>query len=106
MSNIDYIIDLCFDISEQGKTPSVALIRSIAQHPLAIPEVIKGLQRWKSSPGTRPNTQSKQVRINPLTDPLTDPLTEQSLQQRVAQLENQVATIMQTLAKMSGEKKN
>lgn len=102
MSNIDYIIDLCFDISEQGKTPSVALIRSIAQHPLAIPEVIKGLQRWKSNPSIRPNTQSKQVRTNPPTNPLT----EQSLQQRVAQLENQVATIMQALDKMSGEKRN
>ena len=102
MSNIDYIIDLCFDISEQDKTPSIALIRSIAQHPLAIPEVIKGLQRWKSNPSIRPRTPHKQVKI----DPLTDPLTGQSLQQRVTQLENQVATIMQALAKMSDEKKN
>ena len=106
MSNIDYIIDLCFDISEQGKTPSIALIRSIAQHPLAIPEVIKGLQRWKSNPSIRPKTPNKQVKIDPLTDTLTDPLTGQSLQQRVTQLENQVATIMQALAKMSDEKKN
>jgi hypothetical protein len=74
------------------------LIRSIAQHSLAIPEVIKGLQRWKSNPGIRPNTQSKQIRTNPLT--------EQSLQQRVAQLEDQVATIMQSLAKISDEKNN
>ena len=101
MSNIDYIIDLCFDISEQDKTPSIALIRSIAQHPLAIPEVIKGLQRWKSNPSIRPKTPNKQVKI----DPLTDPLTGQSLQQRVTQLENQVATIMQELAKISVEKK-
>jgi hypothetical protein len=97
MSNIDYIISLCFDISEQGKTPSIALIRSVAQHPLAIPEVIKGLQRWKSNPGTRPKMQNKQ--------PKTDPVTEQSLQQRVTQLETQMTAIMQQLAKISEEKK-
>lgn len=95
MSNIDYIINLCFDMSEQGKTPSIALIRSVAQHPLAIPEVIKGLQRWKSSPDIRPKIHNKQISANPSSD--------QSLQQRVTQLETQVATIMQQLAKMSNK---
>jgi hypothetical protein len=93
MSNIDYIINLCFDLSEQGKTPSVALIRKISQHPLAIPEVIKGLQNWKSSPIARPKAHKQQMR--------TDSTTNQSLHQRVTQLENQVAEIMQQLAKIS-----
>jgi hypothetical protein len=93
MSNIDYIINLCFEISEQGKTPSVALIRNMAQHPLAIPEVIKGLQKWKSNPSDRPKIHKKQITKGSVTN--------QSLQQRVTQLEAQVATIMQELAKMS-----
>jgi hypothetical protein len=97
MSNIDYIINLCFDISEQGKTPSVALIRNMSQHPLAIPEVIKGLQGWKSNASTRPKIQNKQVNMGSATT--------QSLQQRVIQLENQVAQIMQELTKLSNEKK-
>jgi hypothetical protein len=96
MSNIDYIINLCFDISEQGKTPSVALIRNMAQHPLAIPEVIKGLQNWKSNPSIRPKNQNRQM--------TTDFATNQSLQQRVTQLEAQVAAIMQQLAKLSDKK--
>ncbi|WP_339722937.1 hypothetical protein [uncultured Paraglaciecola sp.] len=93
MSNIDYIIHLCFDISEQGKTPSVALIRNLSQRTLAIPEVIKGLQNWKSSSGGRP----------PLTNPQlnTRSTTEQTLQQRVSKLEAQVATLMQQLANLS-----
>ena len=95
MSNIDYIVNLCFDISEQGKTPSVALIRSVAQHPLAIPEVIKGLQGWKSNPGLRPKTHNKPIKTGSTTTP--------SLQERVDQLETQVATIMQQLTKMSDE---
>ena len=97
MSNIDYIINLCFDISEQGKTPSVALIRNMAQHPLAIPEVIKGLQNWKSNPSSRPKNQNKQMSS-------ASP-SNNSLQQRVAKLENQVAKIMQQLAKVSDGKK-
>jgi hypothetical protein len=97
MSNIDYIINLCLDMSEQGKTPSVALIRSMAKHPLAIPEVIKGLQHWKSNPNTRPKTQNQPVNTQPSNSPL--------LQQRVALLETQVAFLMQQLAKISDEKK-
>jgi uncharacterized protein YceH (UPF0502 family) len=97
MSNIDYIINLCFDISEQGKTPSLALVRNMAQRPLAIPEVIKGLQKWKSNSGARSKTHNKQINTKSATD--------LSLQQRVTQLEAQVATIMQELAKMSDDKK-
>ena len=96
MSNIDYIVNLCFEISEQGKTPSVALIRNMARHPLGIPEVIKGLQNWKSNPNLRPKNHQKAMSA-------ASP-SNQSLQQRVAQLEAQVAAIMQKLAKVSGEK--
>jgi hypothetical protein len=98
MSNIDYIINLCFDISEQGKTPSVALIRSMAHHPLAIPEVIKGLRHWKADSNVRPKVQHKQINDGSVTN--------QSLQQRVSQLETQVATIMEQLIRMSDEVSN
>ena len=98
MSNIDYIINLCLDISEQGKTPSVALIRSMSKHPLAIPEVIKGLQHWKSNPNTRPKTQNQPVNTQPSNTP--------SLQQRVALLETQVASLIQQLAKISDKRKH
>ena len=93
MSNIDYIIKLCFEISEQGKKPSIALIRSMAQQHLTIPEVVKGLQNWKSNPSVRPKVQNKQIS--------TGVTSEDSLQLRVTQLEAQVATIMQQLAKLS-----
>jgi paraquat-inducible protein B len=97
MSNIDYIINLCFDISEQGKTPSVALIRKMSQHPLAIPEVIKGLQSWKSNASARPKIHNKQINTGSATAP--------TLQQRVTQLETQVTQIMQELTKLSNERK-
>lgn len=98
MSNIDYIINLCCEITEQGKSPSVALIRNMAQHPLAIPEVIKGLQKWKSNPDVRPNTHNKKINTGSESLP--------SLQQRVSQLESQVALIMQELANMRDSQKS
>ena len=82
-------------MSEQGKTPSIALIRSVAQHPLTIPEAIKGLQHWKSNPSTRPKIHNKQK--------IAVSVSDKSLQQRVIQLETQVAAIMQELAKMSNK---
>ena len=98
MSNIDYIINLCFELSEQGKTPSVALVRNMAVQPLAIPEVIKGLQLWKANPTVRPAATVKQKRdISP---------SEKSLQERVTQLEHQIATITQTLAQITANKKS
>jgi hypothetical protein len=97
MSNIDYIINLCCEITAQGKTPSVALIRNMAQHPLSIPEVIKGLQNWKSNPDARPKIHHKQINNESATPP--------SLQQRVTQLEAQVALIMQELVKVRDNKK-
>lgn len=97
MSNIDYITNLCFDLCEQGKTPSVALIKSMAQHSVAIPEVIKGLQNWKCNSSERPKIQNKQM--------IAGSQTKQSLQQRVTQLEAQVVTIMQQLTRISDNKK-
>lgn len=97
MSNIDYIVSLCFELSEQGKTPSVALVRNTSQHSLAIPEVIKGIQLWKSNSASRPNISNKPIE--------TVSENKKSLQQRVTQLEEQVALIMQKLANISDEKK-
>lgn len=65
----------------------------MSEHTLAIPEVVKGLQHWRSNPSVRPTIQTKQKATN------------QSLQQRVTQLEKQVASIMQELSKLSDEKK-
>lgn len=93
MSNIDYIINLCCEMSEQGKTPSVASIRNTATHPLSIPDVIKGLQHWRSNPQARPKTSTIEA--------LAPSNTNQSLQQRVTELEKQVAQLVADLAKLS-----
>lgn len=79
-------------MSEQGKTPSVALIRSMAHQPLSIPEVVKGIQRWKANPDVRPK----------ISDTKKQQTTEipKSLEQRVSELEAQVKTLTETIAQL------
>ena len=89
MSNIDYIIHLCHDIQEQGKTPSVALIRSLASKPLTIPEVIKSMKYWKANPEARPKVKAPAQ--------VTQSTTNQSLEQRVNQLETQLTQVINEL---------
>lgn len=93
MSNIDYILTLCFEISDQGKRPTVALVRNMSKHPLGIPEVVKALQHWKSNPKSRPPSS---VAIPP-----SNVLPEPSLEQRVTELEAKVAQMDQLLAELS-----
>ena len=93
MSNIDYILELCFEISKQGKTPSVALIKNLSQQPLRIPEVIKALQHWKTNPVAPP--KSSTIKFNNTHS------LEQSLEQRVAELESQVAQMSQLLNELN-----
>jgi hypothetical protein len=88
MSNIDYIINLCHDIHAQGKKPSVALVRNQSTKPIAIPEVIKALQHWKSNP-----KQAKKV----LIEPEIIATSTLSLEQRVETLEAQLKLVMQEL---------
>jgi hypothetical protein len=90
MSDIDYIISLCFDLAEQGKTPSVGLIRSYSKQPLAIPTVIKGLQHWQSNPDSRPKPSHQLNKINGIS--------KQTLEQRVTELEEKVALLISQLA--------
>lgn len=86
MSNTDYIINLCHEMQQQGRTPSVALVRSSASIPLSIPEVIKAIQHFKTNPEHRP-TPSKDESQKQLA-------TGQSLEQRVNQLEGQLTDIL------------
>lgn len=91
MSKIDYIINLCHELEENGKTPSMALIRNLSTKPLAIPDVIKGLKHYKT------NTTTK--RSLPLEE--ADLSAELSLEQRVENLEQQLATVLTKLESLS-----
>lgn len=85
MHNLDYILSLCQDLAAQGKTPSVALIKSRAQKPLPLADILAVLQRWKQSP-----QQAREVsQMTPSPPP--------PLEQRVARLEKQLGQVLSEL---------
>ena len=90
-NNNAYILTLCNQLAEQGKTPSVALIRHQADRPLPIPEVIQALKKWKENPDSMPEPLNKQEESQSAT----------SLEQRVAVLEEQVKTLQAMIQNMT-----
>jgi hypothetical protein len=98
INNQKYIAELCHSLLLQGKHPSVALIRSHADRTLLIPDVIKGLQRWKQDPQAFDNikVQEKEVEVD----------INQTLAERVRILEQQVDDISAQLSALQQEKCN
>ncbi|MFT5675086.1 MAG: hypothetical protein ACI808_001015 [Paraglaciecola sp.] len=95
-NNQEYIAELCNSLFLQGKHPTVALVRSHANRTLPIPDVIKGLQRWKQNPQALNNVE--------ITSKKMEPVTQQTLVKRVQLLEQQVADISAQLSALLQEK--
>ncbi|NCP65677.1 MAG: hypothetical protein GW763_08860 [Paraglaciecola sp.] len=89
MSSTSYVLSLCQQLQQMGKTPSVALLRQYANKPLTIPEVVKALQIWKSSP--------KAALEQAAFSPIEKPSEVLSLQERVMNLEQQVLLLTSRL---------
>ncbi|MFT4940615.1 MAG: hypothetical protein ACI88A_003672 [Paraglaciecola sp.] len=96
INNQQYIAELCHSLFSQGKHPTVALIRSHADRSLLIPDVIKGLQRWKQNPQALAN-----IEVSAKTERTE---TQQTLAERVQQLEQQVADIRAQLSALLQDK--
>ncbi|MFQ3235838.1 MAG: hypothetical protein ACI9C4_001401 [Paraglaciecola sp.] len=92
-----YIASLCQQLVKDGKTPTVALVRSRAQRPLSIPEVIKGLQNWQHSP------QQSVSLPDDMPGEIKDPPA--SLERRVMLLEQQVLQLTNALAAIANKNK-
>lgn len=91
--NSHYIASLCRQLSEQGQPISVAMLRSKADRPLSIPEVVSILKRWKQNP--------EQFNVTSDEKESTRPVDTLSLEQRVDALEKQLAILQSKLEKLS-----
>ena len=69
MSN-PQIIAICQQLSQEGKTPSVALIKTRLSAPLPMPLLIAGLKQWRSNPDVilEPQIHSESQEDNPQSD--------------------------------------
>ncbi|MCC2614837.1 hypothetical protein LJ739_01115 [Aestuariibacter halophilus] len=96
MKNHDYILSLCQQLAAQGAEPTVAMIRNKAHRPLAIPEVIAVLKRWKQDPQAQSSTTLAPV------ETATDSKPSQTcLENRVTELEAQVEALTKAVAALT-----
>lgn len=95
MINNQEIIAICQQLSQQGKEPSVALIKARLSRPVPMPLIIGGLKQWRANPNIELEpTEQKQ-------EPTSTPT--ESLEQRVNVLEAEVKELKQIITKLQGE---
>lgn len=81
---------ICNQLKQQGKTPSVALIKARLSSPMPLPQVIQAFKAWQQNPDAE----------NSVT-PEVNEQSQLSLEQRVEQLEQHVLTLSQQLAQLT-----
>ncbi|MCF7354298.1 hypothetical protein [Vibrio sp. CK2-1] len=77
-------------ITEEGKQPSVALVKSRLSMPVPMPAIIATLKSWKSS--------NKVPKVE-----IASEKTALSAEERIAQLEKQVQELTQRLIALEGK---
>ncbi|GGD66947.1 hypothetical protein [Lacimicrobium alkaliphilum] len=93
MQHHHYILSLCQSLAKSGKTPSVALIKSQASHPLPLPDILAVLQKWRKDPNIV-HTNAAPVAPNVL-----------SAEQRLTRLESRVEKMEKLLQQVLTELK-
>lgn len=91
-NNTDYIISLCQQLANEGKVPTLGLVRNKATRSLTIPEIMQVLRRWKENPAALSNADA--------TNALKQEVSQgTSLEERVTELEKEVAALKKQLRK-------
>ena len=88
---ISDIIQICQTLKQQGKQPSIALIKSRADKGTPMPTLISGLQQWRSDP----NIELTQENLD--TSSTNKPLT---LEERVKTLEQEVKDLKHEITEL------
>jgi hypothetical protein len=94
------IYRIAYQLSQEGKNPSVALIRSRLSVPTSLPIIVQALQQWKMTPelgkDQPPATIAEESDKAPVTSGTTEAMA--LMEKRIETLEAQVAQLM-TLVK-------
>ncbi|TKB43525.1 hypothetical protein [Thalassotalea mangrovi] len=85
-------------LHQQGKTPSVALIKSQLTVAMPLAAIIKGLQQWQKNPKLG---ESQPELIS--TDKPLQAFTLQQAQQQISQLQSQVDELQALVKQLSNE---
>lgn len=92
ITNQKHIIEICIQLTDEGKIPSVALIKNRATQPIPMPQIIQMLQKWKQSP----ESCKQQLQQNTSTKKEN----KQTMEQRVTLLEKKVEELHNMINKL------
>ncbi|WP_371189162.1 DNA-binding protein [Thalassotalea maritima] len=100
MSNLQNIYQTAYQLAQQGKTPSVALIKGKLGPGTPLTQIIKGLQTWQSNPelGKPEQTVAKD---NTAHSSVGAEASDKQLEQLLAPLIAQISELNQQVAKLS-----
>lgn len=88
MSNSN-IFDICQQLQQEGKEPSVALIKGRLRQRLPLPSIIAGLKQWKSNPEMKQVEAQQEV----VEEELSLEKRVEILESIVAELKAEIATL-------------
>lgn len=105
--SIESTLNICAQIYQQGKHPSMALIKAKSQQSLSIPEIVSALSHWKQL-----EESEKHLLVSKLDKPvqiakgcssvqeatLND--TDNALQQKVLELERELSDLRKELKEL------
>jgi hypothetical protein len=95
-NNINQLIIICQKMHEEGKTPSVGILRSKAPFKVSVTEAIDAIKRFNASTPP-PQTKTLQHEMQPGDNSV-------SLATRVDALEREVASLKASLAALLSER--
>lgn len=101
------IYQIAHQLKQQGKTPSVALIKSQLSVSMPLAAIIKGLQQWQKNPALGETKAEQPIETATPADTNASPDLA-TLNQQVTSLQQQVATMkveMDELKKVIAELK-
>ncbi len=102
----DVIAKIASQLQTEGKSPSVALIKSRLAEPKPIPEIISGLQRWRNqqSGSTPPSAENAEPTPAAPSMPAELAYWLTPMQQEIQQLRHEVLQLRQALVQQLREK--
>jgi hypothetical protein len=86
--NLQQLVVICQKMYDEGKTPSVGMLRSKAPFKVSVTEAIEAIKRFNASKKITPSASSNDK---------DDEMTRNTLVQRVEALEKEVSELKQTL---------
>lgn len=78
------------ELSRQGKTPTVALVKARLTTPVPMPAIIAAIKSWKSA------SRVPKIEVAAQTEPASE--------QRIAELEQQLAALIARVEKLEAER--